>query len=343
VFRALETPRLVIRAALPADVDALVERRNDPQVARLQDWATPYSRTAAESTIADTVAMTDGPADGGWWMATLVETSSNQIIGDMSLHLTNNRRTAEVGYSLNSASWGNGYATEALMALLAWAFEALPITRVTGSMHPDNRASAMLLERAGLLFEGHTRLSYWLDDENSDDFIYGMTRAQWSQWRDRPANPPTAVRLVPVTVANKAAVLGLRTHHSQELFVAPVLQSFADALLPQVVDGAALKPWLRAIEADGELVGFVMLALPTPTSPEPILWRLLVDRLHQRRGVAIRALDRVAVECRAMGAQTLVTSWVEGRGSPRPFYLARGFIPTGGIVGGETEARLQLG
>ena len=343
MFRAIETPRLVIRAALPEDVDSLVERRNDPEVARLQDWETPYPRTAAESTIADTVAMTDGPADEGWWMATLVEASSNQTVGDMSLHLTNKRRTAEVGYSLDRASWGNGYATEALEALLAWAFEALPITRVAGLLHPDNRASAMLLERAGLLFEGHTRLSYWQDDENSDDFIYAMTRAQWLQWRDRPTDPPTDVRLVPVTAANKATVLGLRTHHSQEVFVAPVLESFADALLPDVVDGAALEPWLRAIEADGELVGFVMLALPTRTSPEPMLWRLLVDRLHQRRGVATRALELVAVECRAMGAQTLVTSWVEGRGSPRPFYLARGFIPTGRIVGGETEARMQLG
>ena len=341
--RAIQTSRLIIRDALPGDVDALVERRNDPDVARLQDWETPYSRAAAESTVADTLAMSDGPADGGWWMATLVEASSNRIIGDMSLHLTNDRRTAEVGYSLDRASWGNGYAIEALEALLAWAFETLPITRVTGSLHPDNRASAMLLERAGLLFEGHTRLSYWRDDENSDDYIYGMTRDQWSQWRDRPRNSPRDVRLIAVTAANKAAVLGLRTHHSQEVFVAPVLESFADALIPEVVDGTPLEPWLRAIEADGELVGFVMLALPTQAHPEPMLWRLLVDRLHQRRGVATRALGLVDEQCRAMGAGTLVTSWVEGRGSPRPFYLARGFIPTGRIVDGETEARAQLG
>ena len=342
MFRAIQTSRLIIRAALPGDVDALVERRNDHEVARLQDWETPYPRAAAESTVADTVAMADGPTDGGWWMATLVEASSNRIIGDMSLHLTNDRRTAEVGYSLDRASWGKGYAVEALEALLAWAFQDLPITRVTGSLHPDNRASAMLLERAGLLFEGHTRLSYWLDDDNSDDWIYGMTREQWAQWRDRPRDSPRDVRLIAVTAANKAAVLGLGTHHTQEAFVSPVPESFADALLPDIVDGAPLEPWLRAIEADGELVGLVMLALPTQAHPEPLLWRLLVDRLHQRRGVASRALDLVEAQCRAMGARTLVTSWVEGRGSPRAFYLAQGFIPTGRIVAGETEARAQL-
>ena len=86
-----------------------------------------------------------------------------------------------------------------------------------------------------------------------------------------------------------------------------------------------------------------MLARTTPNHPEPYLWRLLIDRMHQRRGIASRALALIAEECRAMGDSTLLVSWVEGKGSPRPFYLAHGFVPTGRIVDGETEARLQLG
>ncbi len=54
------------------------------------------------------------------------------------------------------------------------------------------------------------------------------------------------------------------------------------------------------------------------------------------------ALDLAVEECKAIGATTLLTSWVPGRGSPEPFYLAFGFGPTGNIVGGETEARLTL-
>ena len=146
-----------------------------------------------------------------------------------------------------------------------------------------------------------------------------------------------------MTHENRAAVRALRTHHSQRAFVAPMLDSFADALLPEIVDGAPVVPWLRAIEADGVIVGFAMLALTTPHHPEPFLWRLLIDRMHQRRGIASRALALIADECRAMGDATLLVSWVEGKGSPRPFYLAHGFVPTGRIVDGETEARLQLG
>ncbi len=43
-----------------------------------------------------------------------------------------------------------------------------------------------------------------------------------------------------------------------------------------------------------------------------------------------------------MGDKTLLTSWSEGKGSPRPFYLRHGFKPTGEIVDDETEGRQQL-
>lgn len=341
MFHPLRTKHLIIRPVQPDDVDALHERRNDPAVAELQAWATPYPRGRAESIVATTAAM-DGPQEGTWWMATVVEATSGQIVGDLVVHMTNELRTAEVGYSIATAHWGRGYASEGLDALVDWLLSALPITRLTGMLHPDNRASAMALERTGFRYEGHTRASFWLEDDNSDDWIYGMTRQERVQWTGRPRTAPEDVRLVAVTQANKEPVLALRTHHSQEAFVAPMLRSFADALVPDIVDGAPLVPWLRAIEADGLTVGFVMLAQMSADHPEPYLWRLLIDRMHQRRGIASRALGLIAAECAGWGAGTLLVSWCEGKGSPRPFYLAHGFEPTGRVVDGETEARLVL-
>jgi RimJ/RimL family protein N-acetyltransferase len=341
MFPVLRTSRLVIRPVRPDDVDPLVERRNDPRVAQLQAWETPWPREQGEQLVAEVLAM-DGPVEGQWFMATVVEAASDEVVGDLVLHPTNELRTAEVGYSLGTRHWGKGYAAEALEAFVAWILEALPVTRLAAMLHPDNRASAMVLERTGFVFEGHTRLSFWLGDDNSDDWIYGLTRADWEAWRNRPRTPPADVRLAPVTQANKSEVLALRTHHSQRAFVAPMLQSFADALLPDIENGAPVVPWMRAIEADGAIVGFVMLALTTPHHPEPYLWRLLIDRMHQRRGIAYRALELIADECRAKGDSTLLVSWGEGRGSPRDFYLAHGFEPTGRVIDGESEARLDL-
>ncbi len=113
-------------------------------------------------------------------------------------------------------------------------------------------------------------------------------------------------------------------------------------MFPEVVDGAPLVPWMRAIEADGALVGFVMVALTTEAHPEPYLWRLLVDRMHQRRGIGRAALDLVVEQCRAWGDRSLLTSWTPGKGSPEPVYLGYGFVPTGEIVDDETEARFTF-
>jgi len=341
VFTPIRTRRLLIRPFLSEDTVGLWERRNDPEVARYQDWILPYPMDLTEKIVSEIVAM-DGPENNEWWMAIVCDPDSGEVFGDLALHLGQQARTAEVGYTLAAEHWGKGYAVEALEALVEYLFDDLAVTRVFGMLHPDNPASAMVLERTGFLFEGHTKSSFWSGDEVSDDWIYGLTRPDWETWRDRPQDPPGEVSLVEVTVDNYRAVFKLRTHKTQEGMVAPMAASFRDVLFPEVVDGAPLVPWMRAVKADDELVGFVMLAVTTEQLPEPYLWRLLMDRLHQRRGIGGRVLDLVADECRAMGDSTLMTSWEEGKGSPRPFYVRHGFEPTGEVIDGETEARWAL-
>ncbi len=348
MFAPVTTGRLVLRAPEAGDVDALHQRRNDPEVARWQNWTLPWPRAAAEELVADAVAM-GGPLDGQWWMLTVAERGSDErageIVGDLAVHLSNGGRTAEVGYTFASSHWGRGYAAEALEALVTWLFEHQSVSRVAGTLHPANRPSAMVLERTGFVLEGHTRLSYWLGDDNSDDLIYGLTRADWEAWRDRPRHRPAEVRLVEITPDTAGIVAELRTHASQERFVSPVARSYGDVLFPLVEDGAPVVPWLRAIEADGELVGMVLLSEPTAHHPRPYLWRLLIDRLHQRRGVADRVLQLVEGQCRAWGAAELELSWHRGRGTPEPFYLARGLVPfnVDTVPDGEVvEARKRL-
>ncbi len=301
----------------------------------------PYPLEQAQRVVSELVEM-EGPVNDEWWMAVVCDRRTGEVLGDLAVHLTSEGRTAEVGYSFASEYWGRGYAIEATAALVEYLFEDVRVTRLFGMLHPDNPASAMVMERTGFLFEGHTKASFWLDGENSDDWIYGLTRPDWETWRNRPQHPPDDLRLVEVTTDNERVVSKLTTHKTQEAFVAPIAWSFTDALFPEVVDGAPLVPWMRAVIADDEVVGFVMLALRTEHHPEPYLWRLLIDRLHQRRGIGGRVLHLIADECRQMGDATLLTSWTEGKGSPRPFYLRHGFEPTGRVIDEETEARKLL-
>jgi len=219
------------------------------------------------------------------------------------------------------------------------------VTRIQATMHPENFASARVAESTGFVFEGHTRNSYWVGDENSDDWIYGITPDLWHHWITRPRTAPDVVTLVEPYPVGLRDVVKLETHHSQKRFVAPIVTSLAQVAVPPPEEGndlARVKPWPRIIHADDEAVGFVMLEEPTRTAPEPYLWRLLIDRRHQGRGIASEALRVVIDQVREWGAESLLVSYVEGIGSPRSFYDRLGFVPTGEVDDGETVARLVL-
>jgi diamine N-acetyltransferase len=150
------------------------------------------------------------------------------------------------------------------------------------------------------------------------------------------------ITLREITDENRAAVCALRVNPEQELFVASVTESLAEAAATPDA-----RPWYRAIYAGDEPVGFVMLSWDVPPGHEGILgpyflWRLLIDERHQRRGIGRAALTRVIDLVRAGGATELLTSYQPGEGEPWPFYQRFGFEPTGEVDAGEIVLRLDL-
>jgi [ribosomal protein S5]-alanine N-acetyltransferase len=88
-------------------------------------------------------------------------------------------RSASLGYCLGEAAWGRGYATEAARALLAWAFDALPLNRVQAEADTRNAASARVLEKLGFVLEGTLREDCVVDGVVSDSWVYGLLRREW--------------------------------------------------------------------------------------------------------------------------------------------------------------------
>lgn len=337
----LETDRLLLRLPRDADAAALAERRSQPAVAEYQSWPTPYVLADAEALIAEAGAVPE-PYDGRWWMLTIADDGDSKVFGDLAIRLSNDARTAEVGYTLAQEYWGAGIATEALISLIDWLFGDRGVTRIGAHVHPDNLRSAQVLERCGFEFEGHTKNSFWDGDENSDDWIYGLTPELWTEWCRRPRNAPETLELVEPYPTGLRNVVALRTHKSQERFVAPIASSLAQVAVPPIENGGQVVPWPRIIHADGEPVGFVMLTRQSATEPIPYLWRLLIDRRHQRRGIGRRVVELVKDEVRSWGSDALMVSWVPGVGSPAPLYLAAGFVETGEIIDDEVVARVEL-
>lgn len=351
-FGPLETERLVIRRPEIGDAEALQLRRNRPDTARYQSWTLPFSLDEARRITAGAATM-DGPTDDEWWMTTLVERATDTVIGDIAIHQSFQGRAAEIGYTLHPDHWGRGYGVEAVEAVIDALIDR-GVRRLSASTHPDNLASIRLLERLGFRHEGRLVDAYFLDHETeeeiSDEVLFGMTAAGRARWSSRPTDRPTAVRLIEIDASNHRAVARLETGYAQRDLVAPVPASFADALFPGSVDDRPVLPWLRAIEIDERdgdqvvptLAGFVMLAHPNGPDQQPYLWRLLIDRWHQRRGIASAALDQIEGDLRSEGHRSIEVHWVPGPGSPEAFYRARGYEPTGRIEDGEIEASKPL-
>ncbi len=348
MFTPLLTERLLLRPVRVSDSDALFERRADPKVSDLQDWPMPYSMERAQSAIERAMANDDPPNNGGF-MLTIADRDDTEIYGDISMFLEDDGRTSGVGYSVTPAYWSRGFASEALTAMLDWLFDVKGISRAYAMLHPDNHRSARVLETCGFVYEGHTRNACWIEDEVSDDLIYGLTPEQRTEWNERTRTAPETVELVEPYPTGLWSVIELETHRSQERFVAPVSASLAQVAVPPFrpgfgdnPDDPRVVPWPRIVHADGIPVGFVMLGEPYETHPDAYLWRLLIDRLHQRRGVGQRVMELVIEQARAWGCPGILVSWVPGVGSPEPLYRSMGFEPTGEIDDGEVVARLQL-
>jgi GNAT superfamily N-acetyltransferase len=130
---------------------------------------------------------------------------------------------------------------------------------------------------------------------------------------------------------------------AQERFVGTVAGALADAR-----EYPEANPWFRAVYADDEPVGFVLLSWDVPPQPPRIigpwfLWKLLIDERQQGRGLGRATVLGVADVVRANGARELLTSCVPGLEGPEGFYLRLGFVPTGELDDiGETILALDL-
>jgi RimJ/RimL family protein N-acetyltransferase len=121
---------------------------------------------------------------------TLAVTHDDELIGDMRIEVRNahsqteltaeaERAEGEVMWAFHPEWHGQGYATEAVAALIDIAFTGLKLRRVIACCYADNDASWRLMERVGMRREGHSVRSTLHRDGTWRDFLtYGLLAAE---------------------------------------------------------------------------------------------------------------------------------------------------------------------
>lgn len=334
----ITTARLRLRMMRIADAPILAAYRGLPDIAEFQDWDLPYGVADAERSLAQQQAWDD--VMPGHWVQVAIQ-HEGTVVGDVAVGMVATG-VAQLGYTLAPAHHGRGFVSEAVEAMVDALFEHTDVVRIVATLDPVNWASMRVLEQVGFTYEGLARRAELIRGEWLDDMRFALLKDERQAWRSRDRSTPRDVRLVEIGPGEARAWAKLHTHRFQRQFVATILQSFADALCPPIGKGEPLVPWFRGIEADGERVGFVMMSDVSTGEPHPYLWRLVIDRWHQRRGIAITALRQLIEQLRAQGHTKLYVSYLQAPGGPEPLYRKLGFVPTGEMDEDETVAALTL-
>ncbi len=148
-FEPLVTDRLRLRRSWPEDAETISAYRSDPDVHRHQGWA----RTDQESVRAEIEEMTHrAPGEaGGWVQFSVEERESGQLVGDVGLSRDDlEPGVIKIGYTVGPAFQGRGYATEAVGALVNYAFDTLRADVVRAYASVDNVPSIRVAEKVGM-------------------------------------------------------------------------------------------------------------------------------------------------------------------------------------------------
>lgn len=172
----LVTERLHLRPHNVDDAEWLYELYSRPDVARyLLDE--PWTAEVTHDKLTERLAKTD--IDGETGALALVIEHDGVPIGDVALWLTDHEhRQGEIGWVLDPAHGGQGFASEAVRAVLALGFDHYRLHRITAQMDARNSASAALARRVGLRLEAHHVQDWFSKGEWTDTLIFARLASE---------------------------------------------------------------------------------------------------------------------------------------------------------------------
>ncbi len=174
----LKTKRLVLRQFCSADAPRIHYLVNDKQVAYNTHYIPhPYSEGAAEEWLkehADLVGCGRAAVFAVCQQSADESDEAPELIGTVGLAIADVDHQAEIGYWFGRDYWGNGFCTEAVVAVLGYGFDQLGLHRIFAQHISRNGASARVLEKAGFSREGLMRQHARKWGVFEDVVCYGM-------------------------------------------------------------------------------------------------------------------------------------------------------------------------
>ena len=165
----LQTPRLSLRRHVLEDAGLLYRHFGmDAAMYRYSGWNPYATPEQARETVQRFIDSYADPHFYGW----AIERERRMIGTIGGYDYDQEKNQIEVGFSIERASWGKGYAAEALEAVLEYLTVQEDIARVTAWCASDNIASKRTLEKAGMRFSGVDMGGLEVDGQRYDKLVY---------------------------------------------------------------------------------------------------------------------------------------------------------------------------
>ena len=173
------------RLELVAGTVALAKAEIDdlPALARMLDvplpthWPPPLNDENSQKFFLDAL-LNAAPSHAGWHLWYCLRREPRALLGSVGFKGTPSAGVVEIGYSMLEEHQRNGYCSEAVHALIGWAFQHPDVDKVIAHTFPGLLPSIRVMEKCGLVFVGDGPF-----EDGMQTIRYELTRERFQQLR----------------------------------------------------------------------------------------------------------------------------------------------------------------
>lgn len=173
----LETERLMLRKISPRDASDMFEYASRPETSKYLLWS-PHASLSVTQNLIETLRREY--ANETFFDFAVVLKESGKMIGTVGFTSYDERNDcAEAGYVISPSHWHAGIATEALSAILSFAFCELRLNRVEARYMIENVASRHVMEKCGMTYEGCARAKLFVKGSYRDIGVCSILASEY--------------------------------------------------------------------------------------------------------------------------------------------------------------------
>ncbi|NQV42713.1 MAG: GNAT family N-acetyltransferase [Candidatus Marinimicrobia bacterium] len=176
-YPKVNTDRLLLRGFQLSDAREIQNLAGDFEVAEMTlNIPHPYLEGMAETWMENHEKHFES---GEGVVLAMVDLTSNELVGAVGLKVNRRFNRAELGYWVGKPFWGQGFATEASEAILAYGFEKIKLNKIHASHMMRNPASGRVMQKIGMEQEGILKEHALKWDQFVDLAVYGILSSTW--------------------------------------------------------------------------------------------------------------------------------------------------------------------